>query len=187
MSLYKHPALPCEFRPLLPALRSSYEASAQSNQKIETAYRWQVQPFVGWLVRLLWHLLTSPCSSGNVSVTVVLGAHHSGRQTWRPPRVLRATFTLMPAAYTAMPSVQISDFEDISLLIRHDRLVCDFCSSGQRFACSFLQIPPHDGHPCRPANSSLCRACRGLSPPSDRLHTTCNQMAFTRHAPCRAH
>ena len=24
---------------------------------------------------------------------------------------------------------------------------CDFCSSDQRFACTFLQIPPHDGHP----------------------------------------
>ena len=51
-----------------------------------------------------------------------------------------------------MPSVQVSDFEDIVLLVRHVRLVCDFCSSGQRFACGFLQIPPRDGHPCRPAN-----------------------------------
>lgn len=74
----------------------------------------------------------------------------------------------MPAAFTPMPSVQVSDFEDIGLLIRHDRLVCDFYSSGQRFACGFLQIPPRDGHPCRPANSSPCRACRGLTPPSER-------------------
>jgi hypothetical protein len=37
----------------------------------------------------------------------------------------------------------------------------------------FLRIPPRDGHPCRPANSSPDRACRGLSPP--------------RCAPCRAH
>jgi len=27
-------------------------------------------------------------------------------------------------------------------------LLCDFCSSGQDFAASFLQIPTHDGHPC---------------------------------------
>ena len=60
----------------------------------------------------------------------------------------------------------IWDFEDSGLLIRHDRLICDFCSSNQRFACGFLQIPPRGGHPCRPANSSPCRACRGLSPPS---------------------
>jgi len=32
----------------------------------------------------------------------------------------------------------------------------------------FLQIPPRDGHPCRSANSSPCRACGGLSPPSGR-------------------
>ena len=41
------------------------------------------------------------------------------------------------------------------------------CSSGQRFACGFLQIPPRDGHPCRSANTSPCRACRGLAPPSE--------------------
>src|SRR5208337_3742006 len=40
------------------------------------------------------------------------------------------------------------------------------CSSGQRFACGFLQIPPRDEHPCRSANTSPCRVCRGLSPPS---------------------
>ena len=27
-------------------------------------------------------------------------------------------------------------------------LLCDFCPSDQRFAYSFLQIPPRDGHPC---------------------------------------
>ena len=27
-------------------------------------------------------------------------------------------------------------------------LICDFCPSDQEFAYSFLQIPPHDGHPC---------------------------------------
>jgi len=73
----------------------------------------------------------------------------------------------MPAAYTSMPSVQVLDFEVIGLLIRHDRLLCDSYSSGQRFACGFLQIPPHGEHPCRPANSSPCRVCRGLAPPSE--------------------
>src|ERR1051325_1329985 len=69
----------------------------------------------------------------------------------------------MPAAFTAKLSVQVSDFEDIGLLIQLDCLICDFCSSSQRFACGFLQIPPHDGHPCRPANDSPCRARRRLS------------------------
>ena len=27
-------------------------------------------------------------------------------------------------------------------------LICDFCPSDQRFAYSFLQIPPHSRHPC---------------------------------------
>ena len=72
----------------------------------------------------------------------------------------------MPAAYTTAPSVRVSDFEDIGLLIRRGRLVCGFCSSGQRFACGFLQIPPRGGHPCRPATSSPCRVWRGLAPPS---------------------
>src|SRR5690625_2215871 len=73
----------------------------------------------------------------------------------------------MPAASTSTLSVQVLGFEDNRLLTQRDRLVCDFCSSGQRFACGFLQIPPHDGHPCRPANSSPCRVCRGLAPPSE--------------------
>src|SRR5215203_2400558 len=73
----------------------------------------------------------------------------------------------MPAAYTAKPSVQVSDFEDICLLIQLACLLCDFCSSSQRFACGFLQIPPRDGHPCRPANDSPCRVRRRLSLPSE--------------------
>src|SRR6266705_5808131 len=73
----------------------------------------------------------------------------------------------MSAAYTHKFSVQVSDFKDICLLIQLARLVCDFCSSDQRFACGFLQIPPHDGHPCRPANGSPCRVHRRLSLPSE--------------------
>ena len=41
------------------------------------------------------------------------------------------------------------------------------CSSNQRFACGFLQIPSRPGHPGRPANTSPYRACRGLAPPSE--------------------
>jgi hypothetical protein len=33
-------------------------------------------------------------------------------------------------------------------------LVCGSCSSDQDFACGFLQIPSHLGHPCRSANGS---------------------------------
>src|SRR5256714_15607664 len=73
----------------------------------------------------------------------------------------------MPAASTYKLSVQVLDFEDIGLLIQLARLICDFCSSNQRFACGFLQIPPCDGHPCRPANDSPCRVRRSLSLPSE--------------------
>ena len=84
----------------------------------------------------------------------------------RPPRVRRATFTLMPAASTSVASVQVPGFEDMGLLTRDGRLVYGFCSSGQCFAFGFLQIPPHGGHPCRSASGSPCRAHRGLAPPS---------------------
>src|SRR5205823_969651 len=73
----------------------------------------------------------------------------------------------MSAASTPKLSVQVLDFEDICLLIQLARLICDSCSSDQRFACSFLQIPPRDGHPCRPANDSPCRVRRRLSLPSE--------------------
>ena len=87
------------------------------------------------------------------------------------------TFTLIPAASTFTPSVQVSGFDDIGRLTRCDRLVCDFCSSGQCFACGFLQIPPRDGHPCRPASGSPCRVHRGLAPPSHPASTTCTGTA----------
>ena len=94
---------------------------------------------------------------------------------------MRVTFPLIPAASTSAVSVQVSGFEDIGLLTHCDRLVCDSCSSGQCFACGFLQIPPRGGHPCRPANRSPCRADRGLPPPSHPATTT-----VTRTAPVTA-
>jgi hypothetical protein len=83
------------------------------------------------------------------------------------PGYCALTFALMPATSTSRLSVQVSDFEDICLLIQPCRLVCGFCSSGQRFACGFLQIPPRDRHPCRPANDSPYRIRMGLSPTSE--------------------
>src|SRR6185369_13668323 len=89
----------------------------------------------------------------------------------------------MPAAYTHKLSVQVSDFKDIGLLIQLARLVCDFCSSSQRFACGFLQIPPRDGHPCRPANDSPCRVRRRLSLPSkSALPGATNKKQVTRES-----
>jgi len=109
----------------------------------------------------------------------------STRQIDRSPRVRRATFTLILAAFTMVLSVQVSGFEDICLLTQYNRLICDSCSSSQCFACGFLQIPPRDGHPCRPAKRSPCRAGRELSPPSRPTATITVEIASkdaTRHA-----
>ena len=95
----------------------------------------------------------------------------------RSPRVRRVTFALIPAASTSAASVQASGFEDIGLLTHCGRLICDFCSSSQCFAFSFLQIPPRDGHPCCSANRSPCRAGGGLSPPSHPVTTTVTETA----------
>ena len=101
----------------------------------------------------------------------------SPRQARRPPRVMRATFTLMPAASTPAAPVQVPGFEDNGLLTHCRRLVCGSCSSDQCFAFSFLQIPPRGGHPCRSANRSPCRAGRGLAPPSLPETTTAPRIA----------
>jgi hypothetical protein len=77
------------------------------------------------------------------------------------------TFTLMPVGFTPCLSVQVSGFDDIGRLTQTRRLLSASCSSGQRFAFGFLQIPSHPGHPCRSANTSPCRVCRGLPPPSE--------------------
>ena len=60
---------------------------------------------------------------------------------------VRALFPHLPATFTGTSS----NFWASSLLADlpvFPSLVCGSCSSGQGFAYSFLQIPPHDGHPC---------------------------------------
>ena len=73
----------------------------------------------------------------------------------------------MPVGFTSQRSVQVSGFDDIGRLTPLQRLVSASCSSGQRFAFGFLQIRSYPRHPCRSANSSPCRASRGLTPPSE--------------------
>src|SRR5437773_3056588 len=72
----------------------------------------------------------------------------------------------MPVGYTSQRSVQVSGFTNICLLTPLRRLISASCSSGQRFAFSFLRIRSRPRHPCRSASTSPCRVCRGLSPPS---------------------
>ena len=42
---------------------------------------------------------------------------------------------------------------------------CENCASGQRFACGFLQIPPRERHPCRPASDSSYQGSQGTCTP----------------------
>ena len=136
---------------------------------------------------LALHRLVSPINTASADFCQPIPAPYdagSTRQVDRPPRVRRATFTLMPAAFTSVFPVQVSGFEDNCLLTQYGRLICDFCSSGQCFACGFLQIPPRGRHPCRPANRSPCRAGKRLSPPSHPTATTTVETALfnTLHA-----
>ena len=92
----------------------------------------------------------------------------------RPPRVRTTTFhpchcliylTVLVQYWTSLCTASLSTPIRPSLW--------DFCSSVQVFASGFLQIPPHDGHPCLWLIIPTVKAYSGLSPPSCR--------------PCRAH
>ena len=72
----------------------------------------------------------------------------------------------MPVGYTSCRSVQALGFSDFGHLTPARRLISASCSSGQRFA---IGLPSDSQSPAKPlplANSSPCRASRGLSPPS---------------------
>ena len=162
---FKRPALPLGFRPILPALGSLA-------RHLLKAIGESVQPL---MTGSALHRMVNPTNMASADFCCPIPPPLDGsstRQNNRSPRVRCATFTLIPAAFTTVLSVQVSGFEDTGLLTQHDRLVCDSCSSGQCFACGFLQIPPRGGHPCRSANRSPYRAGRGLSPPSHPIATT---------------
>ena len=84
----------------------------------------------------------------------------------RAPRVRRVTFLPPP------PHIHRIVPDDVGLQVRElpcppiRCLRCGSCASGQKFACSFLQIPPRDGHPCCSARSSRHQVSKGLSPSS---------------------
>jgi len=89
----------------------------------------------------------------------------STRHTARSPRVLRThlhayacpiyvvTFRASFGLYRYLPAHPVTPLSTS-------------CSSGQRFAFSFLPIRSRPRHRCRSANSSPCRVNRGLPPPS---------------------
>jgi len=59
-------------------------------------------------------------------------------------------------------------------------LICSSCSSGRSFAYSFLQISPHDGHPCCSANGCYAPTHSRLSLPAI-IHA--RRTRYTRASP----
>jgi len=66
----------------------------------------------------------------------------------RPPQVLLIAFSsYIRRIYTT----EFRQYRTSSCLADSSTpccLICEFYSSDRGFASSFLQIPPHDGHPC---------------------------------------
>ena len=78
---------------------------------------------------------------------------------------MRAIFPLIPSASTSMAFVQVSGFDNIGLLTRRNRLVCDSYSSSLWLVYLQLpsKIPLHSGCPYHSANCSPFRASGGLA------------------------
>ena len=101
-------------------------------------------------------------TSADFSQFVVTTANETACET--SPLKVRTLSLHVPATFTGTSSnFWTSAF--LAALSVFPSLICGFCPSGQRFAYSFLQIPPHDGHPCC---SAMCfvvaYAHSGLSP-----------------------
>jgi len=83
----------------------------------------------------------------------------------RSPRVIRATFLLMPVGFTSQRSVQVLGLGNYGYLTPLCRLI-RFLFVRPAFC---LGLPSDSRSPATPlplANTSPCRVCRGLSPPS---------------------
>ena len=77
---------------------------------------------------------------------------------------VRALSLHVPATFTHTSSNFWTSSLDADLSVFLS-LICGSCPSGQRFAYSFLQIPPHGGHPCCSAMRFVVAYVRsGLSP-----------------------
>ena len=66
----------------------------------------------------------------------------------RPPRVSVITFTSYICCIYALEFGQYRTSFCSANSSVPKRLIYSFCSSDRGFASDFLQIPPHDGHPC---------------------------------------
>src|SRR6202042_3905138 len=105
---------------------------------------------------LVWPLLTSGHSSPHLAMKVAL------MQTTRSPRVLRTHLhAYLCRIYAA---TLLCKYWALHLLACSPAAspLSGGCSSEQRFAYSFLRIPPHGGHPCRSVNTPLAGCVEGL-------------------------
>ena len=111
------------------------------------------------------------------------------RQARRSPRVRRVTFLPYPPhLHRAVPDDR--GLRTPTLPRPTARcLTCDSCASGQNVAFSFLQIPPHAGHPCCSARSSChqglqgtCRVPSRHFPVGVRLPVDSARQGAARHA-----
>jgi hypothetical protein len=153
LTSYKHPALPHGFRPPLPASGPPKRHLLRTDRKSAlismsgSALHWAVRPAI--MTSADFCLPIPPPLDGG-----------STRQVDRPPRVRPTTF---------IPHTRRIYFHIFRMAIglrvswppRPDVAALYVPpwrdSSGQDFACSFLQIPGHPGHPCCSANGSRHR------------------------------
>ena len=105
-------------------------------------------------------------ASADFSQFVVTTAHETACET--SPVKVRSLSLHAPAASTRT-SDNFWTSVSFATLSAFPSLICGSCPSGQRFAYSFFQIPPHDGHPCCSAMYFVVvYAHSGLSPVRER-------------------
>lgn len=148
---------PFGFRPLhsglAPGISSRPSAAPQVIEIQGSISSFHVPPFIDWSGRLLWLLLTSAEHEETVFQFPCSGISPSaGRQT--SPGNARDLHPIYPPHLQPHPLDGYRALKSRAFSPGYDCLLCDFCSSDRDFACGFLQIPPRDGHPCRPANGS---------------------------------
>jgi hypothetical protein len=80
----------------------------------------------------------------------------------RPPHVRTITFLSSACYIYHDASVQVWDFSCLATISNISGLIYSFSSSGQEYAYCFLQIPPHDGHPCIQLTLRTAKACSDL-------------------------
>lgn len=105
-------------------------------------------------------------ASADFSQFVVTTANETACET--SPVKMRTLSLHVPAAFTRTSSNFWTSVPFATLSV-FPSLICGSCPSGQRFAYSFFQIPPHSGHPCC---SAMCFVVAyvhsGLTPVRER-------------------